>query len=140
MFAFYNKTAVPEAIRLNRSLIDTLRRLPGLNGRIPENLLTADEPKISPGERRYLLDVSREALYRQFRGEAQRRAGANLDSDDPLDRVSDPAERRTSQDAYEVTVLLSRCDRLYGQGRFEELLPLVDRVWELALPMTSGRQ
>jgi hypothetical protein len=134
MFAFYNETAVPEATRLNRSLIDRLRRLPGLDGRIPGNLPAADEPKISPGERRYLLDVTREALYRQFRGEAQRRADANMDSDEFLDRVSDPAERRTSQDAYEVTVLLSRCDRLYGLGRFEELLPLVDRVWELALP------
>lgn len=135
MFAFYNETAVPEATRLDRSLIDTLRRLPGLKARIPEGLTAADEPKISPGERRYLLDVTREALYRQFRGEAQRRADANMDSAEFLDRVSDPAERRTSQNAYEVTVLLSRCDRLYGQGRFEELPPLVDQVWELALPL-----
>ena len=63
-----------------------------------------------------------------------------MDSDESLDRVSDPAERRTSQNAYEITVLLSRCDRLYGQGRFEELLPLVDQIWELALPLKSDRQ
>ncbi|OGD21129.1 MAG: hypothetical protein A2W03_03910 [Candidatus Aminicenantes bacterium RBG_16_63_16] len=139
MFAFYNEKVIPEAARLNRLVIDNLSRLTGLNAEIPDGLRAADEPKISPGERRYLLDVTREVLYRQFRREAQRRANAYLDSREPRDAPSSPAERRISQDAYQVTVLLSRCDRLYGQGRFEELLPLIDQAWELALSLSTVR-
>lgn len=140
MFAFYNETAVPEASRLDRLVIDKLRQLAGLDAGVPDGVRAADEPKISPGERRYLLDVTREALYRRFRREAQRRANANMDSREFRDAVSSPAERRISQDAYQVTVLLSRCDRLYGQGRFEELLPLVEEIWKLAGPLNSLRR
>jgi len=140
MFAYYNENVIPEATRLDRLVIDKLLRLTGLNVEIPDGLRAADEPKISPGERRYLLDVTREVLYRQFRREAQRRANANMDSREFRDAPASPAERRISQDAYQVTVLLSLCDRLYGQGRFEELLPLIDQTWELALPLNPLRE
>jgi hypothetical protein len=137
MFAYYNETVIPDATRLDRLMIDSLRRLAGLHAEIPNGLIAADEPKISPGERRYLLDVTREVLYRQFRREAQRRANASMDSREFRDMVTVPAQRRISENAYQVTVLLSRCDRLYGQGHLEELLPLLDETWELALPLNT---
>ncbi len=140
MFAFYNETVLPEATRLDHLVIETLSRLTGLSGELPEGLRAADESKISPGERRYLLDVKREVLYRQFRREAQRRANACMDNFEGRDTPGDAAGRRVSEDAYRVTMLLSRCDRLYGQGRYEELVPLIDQAWRLALSLKGRGQ
>ena len=63
-----------------------------------------------------------------------------MDSDDPRDTLIHPARRQISQNAYRLTVLLSRCDELYGQGRFEELAPLIDQAWVLAVPLPAPRR
>ncbi len=132
MFAFYNKVAVPEATRLNERLIERLRGLEVLDAEIPANLLAADEPKISPGERRYLLDIQRELLYRQFRREAQRRANANMDNLDTRGLRGTPGLMANSSRAFKVTMALSRLDWLYGRGDFEAMLPLIEETWALA--------
>ena len=132
MFAHYNETAVPEATRLNEGLLAALRGLEGFDASLPANLTAADEPKISPGERRYLLDVQSEILYRRFRNEAEKIATARADGPDFRNLLNSPERRLDSQRGQDLIGLLSRCDRLYARGELAELTPLIGEAWSLA--------
>lgn len=132
MFRFYNETAVPEAVRLNEALLARLRALPSFDASLPEAIVSADQPKISPGERRYLLDVQREILYRRFRAQAEKIAARRADGEDFRSQISSPERRKDSQDAQNLIVLLSRCDRHYGRGEYEAVIPLIGEAWAIA--------
>jgi hypothetical protein len=73
--AFYTETVLPESITENQAFIAGINALGGpFAPPVPANLVAALKQKISPDERRYLLDLIREDGYRHFRREARRRS------------------------------------------------------------------
>lgn len=136
MQAFYTLQALPEAIRLNESMIAAVEKL----GKefipdIPENLAKALQNKNSPDERRYLLDWIREIYYLKFREEMQNRIPDGWEINAMKELRSLQADNRSIQ-SWDLSARLARIDADYESGNYEaaaaKISELKERLSELS--------
>lgn len=126
---FYNEEVIPEAIRINRELIQSLERFEGEYApAIPAFLENALQMDISLDEQRYILDWIREYRYRCFIKRAREISYGKLHIKPDRDPRQIPDFRRQSMQSWEDAVFLSRIEEAYARGEWEKTLTLLERI------------
>lgn len=129
MAEHYN-AMLPRWIAQWKLLISTLQNLNDFQAEIPSNLIEAQDNNMSPGEQRYLLEQTAYTIYRRWRAETHQQSLAKADMN-RKDMLSSMDKRKQMQDAWKAATLLTRCDRLLGAGKLDELTPLIRETWSL---------
>lgn len=121
--AHYNQTALPEAIRLNRQLIESMESIPAIAAEpLPPYFGKAMDNASSPGERRYVLDLMREHRFIQFRAILRDRAARAMRANEPADSRGSIELREGSERAWAALARLSLLEAAYGRGDYETAL------------------
>ncbi len=138
MADYYNNTALPESIRLNEAILEAFGDLPEFDAALPENISRALARELSPGERRYILELAREELFVRLQHAVRAQAAERMDNFTPSEMMRAGDERRNaSEQAWEATVSLARTEAALGEARLADVPELIRQTWSRIAPRAN---
>lgn len=128
MQEFYTEKALPEALRLDRQVLDAIARWDAKYiAPVPQNHRDALRRDLSPTERRFVMDLVREGAYRRWREVMLAEAQKALDTPPVPDHAYSVANKATAK-AWAIQTKLSTIDVLYGEGNFNAVAAGIDEL------------